>query len=110
MRKRKSTRLNAPGTRRNAALSGVVCFAAGRASRLRPMHVSGARARRIELCGVRVDVQTDCAHFDRYLAAHFPSSREAEGATDLRVSVRWFEETETPRAALFAGAPTDVQL
>jgi hypothetical protein len=75
------------------------------------MHVSAARARRVELCGVRIDVRTDSADFDRYLAEHFPSSRDAESSgADLSVNVRWFEESAPPRAELFPGAPTDVQL
>ena len=62
-------------------------------------------ARRIALCGVTIDVETDHAEFARYLAAQFPSSGAPSGAPDIAVRVRW---TEGPRpdltpAAVFPG-------
>jgi hypothetical protein len=53
--------------------------------------------RRIVLCGVAVDVETEHAEFDRYLAAQFPGSGPASGAPDVAVRVRW---SEGPRAEL----------
>jgi hypothetical protein len=68
--------------------------------------------RRIDLCGVSTDVETDHAEFDRYLASQFPASGPAHGPADVAVRVRW---TDGPRAeltphAVFPGWPADVRL
>jgi hypothetical protein len=48
--------------------------------------------RRIEVCGVSVEVETEYAEFARYLEGQFPEEmRAASGAPDVLVRVRWTE-------------------
>jgi hypothetical protein len=62
-------------------------------------------ARRIALCGVTVDVETDHAEFAQYLAAQFPASGASSGAPDIAVRVRWTEgaRPELVPATVFPG-------
>jgi hypothetical protein len=61
--------------------------------------------RRIDLCGVTVDVETDHEPFARYLAAQFPAPAAPGGAADVTVRVRWTESgrAELTPAAVFPG-------
>ncbi len=63
--------------------------------------------RRIELCGVSVDVETDHDEFDRYLEGQFPRSTVGggSGAPDVAVRVRWKEggRAESSPEAVFPG-------
>jgi len=54
-------------------------------------------SRRIDLCGVRIDLETDHAELARYVAAQFPDAPDADAEPDVVVRVRW---TEGPRPVL----------
>jgi hypothetical protein len=69
---------------------------------------------RIDLCGVRVDVETDHPAFARYLAEQFPpdAAGDTTAAADVSVRVRWTEGPEptlTPHA-VFPGWPAETRI
>jgi hypothetical protein len=68
--------------------------------------------RRIHVCGVSVDVETDHADFAAYLAAQFPDAPPAGGAPDVAVRVRWTEggPAGTTPGTVFPGWPADVRV
>jgi hypothetical protein len=73
---------------------------------------SASHRQRIELCGVRVDVETDHAPFAAYLGAQFPDPALEGGQPDVAVRLRW---TEGPRpvltpAAVFPDWPVETRL
>ena len=69
-------------------------------------------SRRIALCGVTVDVETDHAEFARYLAAQFPASGAPGGAPDIAVRVRWTEGPRPDRGpgGVFPGWPAETRI
>jgi hypothetical protein len=73
----------------------------------------GMPGRRIELCGVSVDVETDHAEFEHYLEGQFPrGDAAASRAADLAVRVRWTEggRDEVSPEAVFPGWPVPTRI
>ncbi|HLY37645.1 MAG TPA: hypothetical protein VKU61_06385 [Candidatus Binatia bacterium] len=68
--------------------------------------------RRVELCGVAVDVETDHEPFARYVDGQFPDRPSADGAPDIAVRVRWVEggPPELTPATVFPRWPADVRV
>src|SRR5262245_45916028 len=67
--------------------------------------------RRLELCGVSVDVETEHEPFARYVGEQFPARAASARAADIAVRVRWTEDSSgalTP-ATVFPGWPAEVR-
>src|SRR5437773_6486597 len=69
-------------------------------------------SRRVNLCGVAIDVETEHEDFGRYLEAQFPDAAPAENPPDIAVRVRWTEgvRAELTPEVVFPGWPADVRI